>query len=168
MPYDTSDKSLRRQATFLQAATVMIVAATVLNYLRTGEVIPFLFALFGTGLTQVEIDGLLKGLALALPGFFYAGAVLVAGGIFGRIATGELFSARNSAALGAVGGWLSMGAIVAMIVTPVVVDWLDLGALRLRTEPTDMLIAVIGGLIQILGFVHTRATALRSELDQII
>jgi len=55
-----------------------------------------------------------------------------------------------------------------MIVTPVVVDWLDLGALRLRTEPTDMLIAVIGGLIQILGFVHTRATALRSELDQII
>jgi hypothetical protein len=31
-----------------------------------------------------------------------------------------------------------------------------------------MLIAVIGGLIQMLGFVHTRATALRSELDQIV
>jgi hypothetical protein len=31
-----------------------------------------------------------------------------------------------------------------------------------------MLIAVIGGLIQILGLVHSRATALRSELDQII
>ena len=168
MPYDASDKSLRRQATFLQAATVMIVAATVLNYLRTGEVIPFLFALFGSGLTQLEIDGFIKGLALALPGFLYAGAVLAAGGIFGRIATGEIFSARNSATLGAVGGWLSMGALVAMVVTPAVVDWLDLGAVRFRTEPSDMLLAVIGGLIQMLGFVHARATALRSELDQII
>ncbi len=168
MPYDISDKSLRRQATFLQAATTLIVAATVLNYLRTGEVIPFLFALFGSGLTPVETDGFLKGLALALPGFCYAGAVLAAGGIFGRIATGEIFSARNSATLGAVGGWLSTGALVAMVVTPAVVDWLDLGALRFRTQPTDMLLAVIGGLIQMLGFVHTRATALRSELDQII
>lgn len=168
MPYDTSDKSLRRQAAFLQAATTFIVAATVLNYLRTGEVVPFLFALFGSGLTDVEINGLLRGLALALPSFLYAGAVLVAGGIFGRIAKGEIFSSRNSAALGAVGGWISMGALVAMVVTPAVVDWLDLGALRFRTEPTDMLLAVIGGLIQMLGFIHTRATALRSELDEII
>jgi hypothetical protein len=168
MPYDTSDKSLRRQATFLQAATVIIVAGTVLNYLRAGEVIPFLFALFGNGLTELEIDGLLKGLALALPSFFYAGASLSAGGIFGRIAKGEIFSTRNSATLGAVGGWLCTGAIVAMLVTPAIVDWLDLGALRFRTEPKDMLIALIGGLIQMLGFVHTRATAIRSELDQII
>lgn len=168
MPYDIPDKMLRRQATFLQAATVMIVVATVLNYLRTGEVIPFLFALFGNSLTQVEITGFLKGLAMALPGFCYAGAVLAAGAIFGRIASGEIFSARNSATLGAVGGWLSTGAIVAMLVTPAVVDWLDLGALRFRTAPTDMLLAVIGGLIQMLGLVHTRATALRSELDQII
>lgn len=168
MPYDASDKSLRRQATFLQAATMIIVAGTVIHYLRTGEVIPLVFALFGTGLTEAVIDGFLKGLALALPSFLYAGAVLAAGGIFGRIAKGEIFSARNSAALGAVGGWLSMGALVAMVVTPTVVDWLDLGALRFRTEPTDMLIAVIGGLIQMLGFIHTRATAIRSELDQII
>ena len=168
MSYDASDQSLRRQAVFLQAATTIIVVGTVLNYLRTGEVIPFLFAMFGNGLGPAEVDGFLKGLALALPGFCYAGAVLAAGGIFGRIATGEIFSARNSAALGSVGGWLSMGALVAMVVTPAVVDWLDLGALRFRTEPTDMLIAVIGGLIQMLGFVHTRATALRSELDQII
>lgn len=168
MPYDASDKSLRRQAMFLQAAAIIIVVGTVLNYLRTGEVIPFLFALFGSGLTQVEIDGLLKGLALALPSFCYAGAVLAAGGIFGRIATGEIFGARNSAALGAVGGWLSVGALIAMLVTPAVIDWLDLGALRFRAEPTDMLIVVIGGLIQMLGFIHSRATALRSELDQII
>jgi len=168
MPYDASDTSLRRQAIFLQAAATIIVAGTVINYLRIGGVIPFLFALFGNGLGQVEIDGFLKGLALALPSFCYAGAVLAAGGIFGRIATGEIFSARNSATLGAVGGWLSVGALVAMLVTPTVVDLLDLGALRFRTEPTDMLIAVIGGLIQMLGFVHTRATALRSELDQII
>lgn len=168
MPYDISDKGLRRQAMFLQAATTLIVAATVLNYLRTGEVIPFLFALFGSGLTQLEIDGFLKGLALALPSFLYAGAVLAAGGIFGRIASGEIFSARNSATLGAVGGWLSTGALVAMVVTPAVVDWFDLGELRFRTEPADMLLAVIGGLIQMLGFVHTRATALRSELDEII
>jgi hypothetical protein len=165
MPYDASDKSLRRQAIFLQAATTIIVIGTVLNYLRTGEVIPLLFALFGSGVTQVEIDGFLKGLALALPSFCYAGAVLAAGGIFGRIAKGEIFSARNSATLGAVGGWLSGGALVAMLVTPAVVDWLDL---RFRTEPTDMLIAVIGGLIQMLGLVHARATALRSELDQIV
>ena len=168
MPYDASDKSLRRQAMFLQAATVIIVAGTVLNYLRTGEVVPFLFALFGSGLTELEIDGFLKGLALALPSFLYAGAVLAAGGIFGRIAAGEIFSARNSAGLGAVGGWLSLGAIVAMLVTPAVIDWFDLGALRFRAEPTDMLIAVIGGLVQMLGLVHARATALRSELDQII
>jgi hypothetical protein len=168
MPYDGSDKSLRLQAMFLQAATVIVVVGTVLNYLRTGAVVPFLFALFGSGLTEVEIDGFLKGLAVALPGFLYAGAVLAAGGIFGRIAAGEIFSARNSAALGAVGGWLSMGALVAMVVTPAVVDWLDLGALRFRSQPTDMLIAVIGGLIQMLGFVHAKATAIRSELDQII
>ena len=61
-----------------------------------------------------------------------------------------------------------MGALVAMVVTPAIVDWLDLGALRFRTEPTDMLIAVIGGLIQMLGLVHVKATAIRSELDQII
>lgn len=168
MPYDLSDKFLRRQAMFLQAATVIIVAGTVINYLRTGEVIPLLFALFGNGVTQVEADGFLRGLVLALPSFCYAGGVLAAGGIFGRIASGEIFSARNSATLGAVGGWLSVGAIVAMLVTPAVVDWLDLGRLRFRTEPTDMLIAVIGGLIQMLGLVHARATALRSELDQII
>lgn len=168
MPYDTSDQSLRRQAMFLQAATVIIVVGTVLNYLRTGAVIPLLFALFGDGPTQLETDGFLKGLALALPSFLYAGAVLVAGVIFGRIAQGEIFSARNGATLGAVGIWLSMGAIVAMVATPAAVDWLDHGALRFRAEPTDMLIAVIGGLIQILGFVHTRAAAIRSELDQII
>lgn len=168
MPYDASDKSLRRQAMVLQAATAIIVVGTVLNYLRTGEVIPFLFALFGGGPGQAEVEGLLKGLALAMPSFCYACAVLAAGGIFGRIATGEIFSARNSAALGAVGGWLSTGALIAMVVTPGVVDWLDLGAPRFRAEPADMLIAVIGGLIQMLGFVHTRATALRSELDQII
>lgn len=168
MPYNASDAALRRQAMFLQAATTIIVIGTVLNYLRTGEVIPFLFALFGDGLTRTEVDGLLKGLALALPSFCYAGAVVAAGGIFGRIAKGEIFSARNSATLGAVGGWLSVGALIAMLVTPAVVDWLDLGELRFRTEPTDMLIAVIGGLIQMLGFVHTRATALRSELDQIV
>ncbi|CAN1556797.1 hypothetical protein MCEMIH16_02436 [Caulobacteraceae bacterium] len=168
MSYDASDKSLRRQAIFLQAATTIIVVGTVLNYLRTGEVIPFVFALFGSGLTEVEIDGFLKGLAVALPSFCYAGAVLAAGGIFGRVAAGEIFSARNSASLGAVGAWLSVGALVAMLVTPAVVDWFDLGALRFRTQPTDMLIAVIGGLIQMLGLVHSRATALRSELDQII
>lgn len=168
MQYNVSDKSLRLQATFLQAAATMIVMGTVINYLRVGEVIPLVFALFDGGPGQAEIDGFLKGLALALPGFLYAGAVLVAGGIFGRIATGEIFSARNSSALGAVGGWLSMGAIVAMVVTPTVVDWLDLGEVSLRAAPADMLIAVIGGLIQMLGFVHTRATALRSELDQII
>ena len=168
MPYDISDKSLRRQAIFLQTAATIIVIGTVLNYLRTGDVFPFLFALFGGGPGQAEIDGFLKGLAMALPTFCYAGAVLAAGGIFGRIATGEIFSARNSATLGAVGGWLSVGALVAMLVTPAVVDWIDLGALRFHTEQTDMLIAVIGGLIQMLGFVHTRATALRSELDQII
>jgi hypothetical protein len=44
-----------------------------------------------------------------------------------------------------------MGAIVAMLVTPAVIDWFDLGALRFRAEPTDMLIAVIGGLVQMLG-----------------
>lgn len=31
MPYDASDKSLRRQAIFLQAATTIIVIGTVLN-----------------------------------------------------------------------------------------------------------------------------------------
>jgi len=168
MPYNASDKSLRRQAIFLQAATTIIVIGTVLNYLRTGEVIPFLFALFGGGLGQAEVNGLLRGLAVALPSFCYAGAVLAAGGIFGRIATGEIFGARNSAALGAVGGWLSAGAVIAMLVTPAVVDWLDLGTPRFRAEPTDMLIVVIGGLIQMLGLVHSRATALRSELDEII
>lgn len=168
MPYNLSDKVLRRQAVFLQAAATMIVAGTVLNYLRTGEVIPFVFALFGSGLTGTEINGALRGLALAAPSFLYAAAVLTAGGIFGRIATGEIFSSRNSAALGAVGGWLSMGAIVAMVVTPAVIDWLDLGAFRFHTESKDMLIVVIGGLVQMLGFVHTRATALRTELDEII
>jgi hypothetical protein len=71
MPYDASDKSLRRQAMFLQAATVIIVAGTVLNYLRTGEVVPFLFALFGERSYRARrrSDGFLKGLALALPSF---------------------------------------------------------------------------------------------------
>ena len=168
MPYSPSDKSLRRQAMFLQAAAPFIVVATVLNYLRTGEVIPFLFALFGSGLTGAETEGFLRGLALALPSFFYAVAVLTAGGIFGRIAKGEIFSRTNSTALGAVGGWIAFGALIAMIVTPAVIDWFDLGALRLRSEPTDMLLVVIGGLIQMLGFVHARATAIRSELDEII
>ena len=36
MPYDISDKHLRRQAIFLQAAATIIVLGTVLNYLRTG------------------------------------------------------------------------------------------------------------------------------------
>lgn len=163
-----SETSLRRQALFLQAAAPFVVVAMVLNYLRTGEVIPFLFALFGDGLTQVETNGFLRGLALALPSFLYAAAVLAAGGIFGRIAKGEVFSRRNSTALGAVGGWISLGALIAMVVTPAAVDWLDLGTVRFRSQPADMLLVVIGGLIQMLGFVHVKATAIRSELDEII
>ena len=43
----------------------------------------------------------------------YCGSGLTAASmIASRIATGEIFSARNSATLGAVGGWLSMGALV--------------------------------------------------------
>lgn len=169
------DMSLRKQAGLLQFTALMVVIAAVLNYLRLGGVFPALFATFEAlrfgemSLASEEINGFLRGLVLALPTFCYLAAVWVARGIFSRVGKGEIFSVANSKALGAIGGDVMLAGASAIVVVPVLLDLLDGGnGFVFHAEAQDMLLIVIGGLIQMLGVLMARAGGLKSELDQII
>jgi hypothetical protein len=163
----SADTTLRRQAQLLQFAAVVTVLAAILNILRTSGLFPFLFAaVAGDGAAEGEI--LLRNLIGALPVFFYAAAVGTAGRIFGRIAAGEIFSGRNRGSIGSVGGNIMLGAVCALLVSPLLLAWIDGEAFDFQSEPQNMLLIVVGGLIQMLGLVLAKANAIRSELDQII
>ncbi len=161
------DDPLRKQARVLHFAALVIVLAAVINILRASGLFPFLFAVIG-GDGAAEGEALLSALIGLLPVFFYAAAVAMAGRIFDRVSKGEVFSRRNSGALGSVGGNVMFGAVSALLVAPVLHAWTNGEVFDLSFEPANMLLIVVGGLIQMLGFVHARATALRAELDEIV
>lgn len=165
MTSSAADSQLRKQAMALQFTAVVVVVAAVLNILRTSGVFPFIFAVIDGG-GSAEGGELLRNLITVLPVFFYAAAVGTAGRIFGRVAKGEIFSKRNSAALGSVGGGVMFGAASAIVATPLLLAWVDGARADLHLEPANGLLIVIGGLIQMLGFVHARATSMSSALDR--
>lgn len=167
MSSSTADSQLRKQAMALHFTAVVVVAAAVLNILRTSGLFPFIFAVIDGG-GAAEGSELLRNLVGLLPVFFYMAAVGTAGRIFARVSKGEIFSRRNSASLGSVGAGVMFGAASAIVAVPLLLSWIDGERADLHLEPANGLLIVIGGLIQTLGFVHARATALRSELDEII
>ncbi len=162
------ERSLKQQAKLLQFTATLVVIAAILNFLRVGGVFPFLFAAVDGSGAGDEAAALLRSLVVAVPTFFYIGAVWIAGGIFARVGQGEIFTVRNSRALAMVGGAVGLGAVAAIAVTPPLLAWIDGIPYRFESAPSDTLLAVIGGLIQMLGFTHAKAGALRSELDEII
>lgn len=105
-----------------------------------------------------------------LPVICYVGGLVAVAEIFGRVSKGEMFSEANSKGLAKVGSALIQGAVAAAIIVPTIRLWISdrHGGFDLSLEPETWVIGVIGGAILVLGRMMAAASALRTELDEII
>jgi hypothetical protein len=171
-----SDTQITKEARAFYVLATLAMVLLALNLLRLIGVVPLAFALVegvsAGNLTEAwpEISRFLRSLVEILPTLIWMGGVWSARGMFARIAEGELFSVANSRALASIGAALLWGAGAAMVFVPWILSRIDgeSGLSGVRVDQTPLVLAVIGGALLVVGRMMARASALQSELSEII
>lgn len=162
---------LTRQARLFQAAALIALVLVALNLLREAGVVAFAFGRPQPGGVEV-LDSFLVGLIPLLPTVILLSAVESARRLFGRVAKGELFGARNAKSIAAIGTALWQSALATMVVVPFLLAIVGADRMRVRVESESLVIFVVGAAMMVLGQLMARAqaesAALRAELSDFV
>lgn len=103
--------------------------------------------------------------AEALPSLALLAALWSARAMFAAMATGDVLSPRSSAALGRVGDWLIVSAILGLALGPLDDQFDALGAAYFSAL---VVLAALGLAIRLLGRIHALAAEIAADHRQII
>jgi hypothetical protein len=101
----------------------------------------------------------------ALPSLALLAALWSARAMFKAMATGDVLSPRSSAALGRVGDWLIVSAILGLVLGPLDDKFDALGAAYFSAL---VVLAALGLAIRLLGRIHALAAEIAADNSQII
>lgn len=166
-----TDRALQSEARRLEVVSlVALVLLTILLVLRS-LLMPIVAAMVDTDPGSAEYWAQVgPALIDALPAFVLLGALDAARKLFARLARGETFSGAVGKGVRGMGSALIWAAVAAAVVVPWLHAWVDgrYGFGGLNLEPTNVVLAVVGAALLLLGRLVARAADMKSELESFV